>query len=235
MCVAISGRCFMSQYIFNKSANRGECIQPCRREYEIYEKGDGYSLLLGEDYVMSPKDLCTINFIDKLIETGIHSFKIEGRKRSPEYILTVVSIYRKAIDLYFEGKLTEEKKSEFYLELNKVYNRGFTEGFYFSEPGETDYARQYGSIAATRKKYIGKVLNYYKIPQIAHVKLEAGDLKPGEKIYIIGNSTGVVEMGIDKLMVDDLDSNGAVKGDEITFKCDETVRINDKVYKIVNS
>ena len=138
MCIAVSGRCFMSHHLFDKSANRGECIQPCRREYEVYDNATDKSFLVGEDYVLSPKDLCTIEFIDQLIEAGIDSFKIEGRKRAPEYVAKTVSIYRRAIDLYFEGKLTKEKKKEFLTELETVYNRGFSTGFYFGKPSSED-------------------------------------------------------------------------------------------------
>jgi putative protease len=234
MCVAVSGRCFMSHDVFNKSANRGECIQPCRREFEIRDKSDKYSFILGEDYVMSPKDLCTIKFIDQLIEAGIDSFKIEGRKRSPEYISKVVSTYRKAIDLYFENELTEEVKKEMYSELEKVYNRGFSLGFYFGVPGSEAFADQYGSKASTKKIYVGKVLNYYKKNNIVHAKLEAGGLNPQDEIYIIGNTTGVIETTIDSLVKDETTVKEALKGDEVTFPCEELVRPRDKIYKIQN-
>ena len=151
MCIAVSGRCFMSHHLFGKSANRGECIQPCRREYEVYDPAIDKSLIIGEDYVMSPKDLCTIEFIDQLIETGIDSFKIEGRKRAPEYVAKVVSVYLQAIDLYFESQLTDEKKKELLIELEKVYNRGFSSGFYFGVPSSEEYAGVEGSKATTRK------------------------------------------------------------------------------------
>lgn len=234
MCVAVSGRCFMSHHLFNKSANTGECIQPCRREYEIYDPESDRSLLLGEDYVMSPKDLCTIEFIDLLIEAGIDSFKIEGRKRSPEYIEKVVSTYRKAIDLYFENKLTDEIKKEMFAELNKVYNRGFSSGFYFGEPSGDDYAIKYGSSATTKKMYIGKVVNYFKKTNIVHVKLEAGNLSVDEEVYIIGETTGVVENKIKNLVKEEKEISFGEKGDDITFECEEIVRKGDQVYKIVN-
>ncbi|MBK6913973.1 MAG: U32 family peptidase [Ignavibacteriales bacterium] len=162
MCIAVSGRCFMSHHLFGKSANRGECVQPCRREYEVIDSATDKSLIIGEDYVMSPKDLCTIEFIDQLIEAGINSFKIEGRKRSPEYVAKSVSIYRQAIDLYFEGGLNEVKKKEFLGELEKVYNRGFSSGFYFGIPSSEEYAGVNGSKATTRKVYVGKVLIIFK-------------------------------------------------------------------------
>ncbi|MEG8946739.1 U32 family peptidase [Rosettibacter firmus] len=235
MCVAISGRCFMSHEVFNKSANRGECLQPCRREYEIVDKDEKFSLIIGDGYVLSPKDLCTVDFIDRLIEAKIDAFKIEGRKRSPEYIYKVVSVYRNAIDLYYENKLTSEIKSKFFEELSKVYNRGFSPGFYFGTPGEEGFTDAYGSKATTRKVYVGKVLNYYKKNKIAYVKIEAGELNVGDSIYIIGNTTGVVELTIEEMMQENDKLQKAERGNEITFPCKELVRENDKVYKIIST
>lgn len=233
MCVAVSGRCFMSHEVFGKSANRGECLQPCRREYEIVDTDEKFSFVLGSDYVMSPKDLCTIDFIDKLIEAGIDSFKIEGRKRSPEYIAKVVSTYRQAIDSYFEQSLTEDSKKQYLEELKKVYNRGFSSGFYIGEPGSESFTAIYGSIATTRKIYLGRVLNYYKRKKIVNVRIEAGTLKIGEDILIIGSTTGVVELKVDKMMKDEIELSEVSKGTDVTFKCEERVRENDKVYKVV--
>lgn len=233
MCVAVSGRCFMSHELFGKSANRGECLQPCRREFEVIDKDQSGSLVLGEDYVMSPKDLCTIEILDKLIEAGIDSFKIEGRKRAPEYIAKVVSTYRQAIDLYFDGKLTLEIKKQFVEELQKVYNRGFSTGFYLGSPSINDFANIYGSAATTKKSYIGKVVNYYKKSNVVSVKLEADTMSVGETIYIIGNTTGTIELKIDNLMLDEKELTTGEKGTEITFKCSELVRPNDRIYKIV--
>ncbi len=233
MCVAISGRCFMSHHIFNKSANRGECIQPCRREYSIYDKDGETELLIGEDYVMSPKDLCTIEFVDQLIEAGIDSFKIEGRKRSPEYIAKVVSTYRKAIDNYFEGKLTPELKKEYFNELQKVYNRGFSTGFYFDTPGGDEYTIKYGSSATTKKVYVGKVVNYFKKTGIVHIKIETKEIKLGDELYFIGDTTGVVEKTLTEMVKEENKITEAVKGDEVTFKCEELVRPRDQVYKVV--
>lgn len=233
MCIAVSGRCFMSHHLFGKSANRGECIQPCRREYEVIDNSIDKSMIVGEDYILSPKDLCTIEFIDQLIEAGIDSFKIEGRKRSPEYVSKVVSVYRKAIDLYFEGKLTAELKHDFLTELGKVYNRGFSAGFYFDTPSSSEYADIYGSKATTRKVHIGKVINYFKKASMVFVSLESGKLKLGDEVLIIGATTGVVSIKIDTIMKDDIIQTEAGKGDKITFPCSEVVRPHDSVY-IVN-
>ena len=233
MCVAVSGRCFMSHHVFGNSANRGDCIQPCRREYKIYDETDDASFLIGEDYVMSPKDLCTIEFIDQLIEAGIDSFKIEGRKRSPEYILKVVSVYRKAIDLYFENTLTDEIKKNMFEELKSVYNRGFSKGFYFGTPSGDDYAEKYGSQATTRKIYVGKVLNYFKKTNVVHVKIESNSIAIGDEAYFIGTTTGVINLKIESLQIDDAGIETANKGDEVTFKCEEVVRRNDQLFKVV--
>ncbi len=234
MCIAVSGRCFMSHHLFGQSANRGECVQPCRREYEVYDSATNKSLLIGDDYVLSPKDLCTIEFIDQLIESGIDSFKIEGRKRSPEYVAKTVSVYRKAIDLHFQKKLTTEKKKEFLKELETVYNRGFSTGFYFGTPSSEDYAGVNGSKATTRKVYVGKVLNYFKKAKAAHILLESGEVNLNDKILIIGETTGLVELTLDRLIINDKSSPSAKKGKEITLITPELVRRNDKVYLIEN-
>lgn len=235
MCIAVSGRCFMSHEIFNKSANRGECIQPCRREYEIIDKDDKYSMIIGEDYVLSPKDLCTIEFIDKLIDAGIDAFKIEGRKRSPEYIAQTVSAYRNAIDNYFTGTLTDDIKENYLEELKKVYNRGFSPGFYLGIPGSESYAGTYGSIATTKKVYVGKVVNYYKQSKVAYLKIEADKISTGDSIYIMGRTTGTVELTVKEILKDNLVLTEALKGESITISCDERVREFDRVYKIINT
>jgi putative protease len=232
MCIAISGRCFISHHLFGQSANRGSCLQPCRREFEVFDSATEKSLIIGEDYVISPKDLCTIEFIDQLIEAGINSLKIEGRKRAPEYVAKVVSVYRKAIDMYFEGKLTQDKKKEFLAELETVYNRGFSSGFYFNVPSSEDYAGVEGSKATTKKVYLGKVLNYYKQPEVAYILIESGKIKSGDKILIMGETTGIVETEIKQLIVNEIESTEAFKGDEATIKLPFLVRRNDKVYKI---
>jgi U32 family peptidase len=232
MCIAVSGRCFMSHHLFGQSANRGECIQPCRREYEIYDTATKKSLLIGDDYVLSPKDLCTIEFIDQLIEAGIDSFKIEGRKRAPEYVATTVLVYRKAIDLYFKKKLTTEKKKEFLKELETVYNRGFSSGFYFDVPSSEEYAGVNGSKATTRKVYVGKVLNYFKKPKAAHILLESGMIEVNNNLIIIGETTGLVEINLEEIIINDKFSPSAKKGDEVTFVTPELIRKNDKVYLV---
>jgi len=230
MCIAVSGRCFMSHHMFGQSANRGECVQSCRREFEVYDSSSDKSLILGEDYVMSPNDLCTIGFIDKLIEAGIDSFKIEGRKRSPEYVAKTVSVYRRAIDLYFEGKLTDDIKKEMLEELKQVYNRGFSSGFYFEVPSSEDYADIHGSKASKRKEYLGKVLNYFQKPKVVHILIESGSLNQNDDLLIIGETTGVIENKVNSFLRNDEAATSAEKGDEVTFVIDDLVRPRDKVY-----
>lgn len=232
MCIAVSGRCFMSHHLFGSSANRGECIQPCRREYEVKDTITGKLMVIGEDYVLSAKDLCTVEFIDKLIEAGIDSFKIEGRKRSPEYVAKVVSVYRRAIDLYFEKKLTEEIKKDLLKELEEVYNRGFSTGFYFGKPSSDDYAEIYGSKATTKKEYVGKVLNYYKKSKIAYIVMESGKIAIDNEILIIGPTSGVVNLSLNKIIKDEAEITTAEKSDRITFPCEFQVRPHDRVYVI---
>ncbi|NNG26568.1 MAG: U32 family peptidase, partial [Ignavibacteriaceae bacterium] len=184
----------------------------------------------GEDYVMSPNDLCTIEFIDQLVEAGIDSFKIEGRKRSPEYVAKTVSVYRRAIDLYFDGKLTDEIKKEMLEELKEVYNRGFSSGFYFDVPSAEEYANIYGSQATRRKEYLGKVINYFQKAKVAHVLIESGSINENDDLLIIGETTGVVEIKVSNLLRNDEAATIAEKGDEVTFVIDELVRPRDKVY-----
>lgn len=230
MCIAVSGRCFLSHEIFGRSANQGDCLQPCRRAYEIHDKKIDSSLVVGEDYILSAKDLCTIEFIDKLIEAGIDSFKIEGRKRSPEYVARVTSVYRRAIDMYFEKKLSEELKQELLQELKQVYNRGFSTGFYFEKPGTEDFASLEGSASKIRKEYVGRVINYYKKAKAVYVHLLSGTLKKGDRLVILGQTTGMIELTAEKLLLDETIIEKANKGDKITFICNELVRPNDQVY-----
>lgn len=234
MCISISGRCFLSHEMFNRSANRGDCLQPCRREYEIYDRRKDTTFLLGNDYILSAKDLCSIEFIDKLIEANIDSFKIEGRKRSPEYVAKTISVYRNAIDSYFNNELTNELKEQMLIELSQVYNRGFSTGFYFDKPDEKDFSSIEGNTATTRKEYIGKVLNYYKQSKVAYIKIESGSLSMNDKVYIMGKTTGVIELEIQKIICEENEQLNASKGNKITFPCNNLVRSGDKVYKIIN-
>lgn len=232
MCVSISGRCFLSQEVFGRSANRGDCLQPCRREYIIKDVDEGYKLKLGKDYVMSPKDLCALPFIDKLINSGITAFKIEGRNRSPEYVKVVTSVYRNAIDDYYNKKLTKERIKSYIEKLKKVYNREFSSGFFLGLPTAKDFTKSYGSKATTRKKYVGFVKNFYKKVNVAEIKLEAGDIKTGDNILVIGNKTGVVEEKIVSMQIEKKEVKKAKKGSRVGIKTKNSMRENDKVYVI---
>ena len=238
MCVSVSGRCFLSQFLFNKSANRGECVQPCRRKYLIKDVEEKHELGLGEDYVMSPKDLCALPFIEKLIETGIDAFKIEGRNRSPEYVKTVTSVYRTAIDFYFKNKKKKDFKEKFKVlkkqlieELKQVYNRGFSSGFFMGKP-INEWAGVYGSKATKRKIYIGKIVHFYKKIKVAEIKIESKGLKIGDKLMVQGPTTGVYEQKLNSIEVEHKKIKSAKKGKMIAVKFDKIVRKNDKVYVI---
>lgn len=231
MCVAVSGRCFMSQIANCKSANRGECIQVCRRKYVIKDVEENTELELENGYVMSPKDLCVMPIMEKLLEANVDVFKIEGRARSPEYVKKVVESYRKAIDAWKEGKLTDDLKKRLIIEMEKVYNRGFETGFYQGKPLNA-WAGVYGSKATTRKVKLGKLTNYYNKSGIAEVQLETENVCQGDNYYIIGPTTGVIEGKMPEIMVDETIVKEAKKGDIFTFKTPKA-RINDLLYKVV--
>ncbi|MBI2416654.1 MAG: U32 family peptidase [Ignavibacteriales bacterium] len=234
MCIAVSGRCFMSHEVFGRSANRGDCLQSCRREYEIYDVRKDASLLIGKDYVMSSKDLNTILFLDTLIESGIDAFKIEGRKRSPEYAAKVTSVYRRAIDAYFAGALDENAKIAFNTELSEVYNRGFTSGFYMEQPGAEGFAEHEGNASVIKKELLGKVVNYYPQKQICHLQIQTNHLDAGDRLLIIGSTSGVIELEINEMRVNDAPGDTAKKGDFVTFTCQEKVRPGDKAYRLIH-
>ena len=228
MCVSVSGRCFLSQEIFRRSANRGDCLQPCRREYSIEDAEEKHKLKLGKNYVMSPKDLCSLPFLGKLAKAGITAFKIEGRNRSPEYVKAVTEVYREAID----SKLTKSKMQSLMKKLKTVYNRGFSSGFFLGLPTAKDFTDSYGSKATTRKQYVGFVKNFYKNVGAAEIKLEAGSLKAGDKLLIIGNKTGVAEETVTSMQINKKPVKKAEKGKRVGIKTKSQVRENDKVYVI---
>jgi putative protease len=230
MCVSVSGRCFTSQHLFGRSANRGDCLQPCRREYKIIDE-ENRELILGSNYVMSAKDLCAMPFIDKLIDAGITCFKIEGRVRSPEYVKTVVSAYREAIDACKENKFNKELVDKLVEKLKTVYNRAFSNGFYFGMPTADDFTDTYGSKATTKKVYVGYVKNFYKQHFVAEIKLEADKISVGDKIMVQGPTTGVQEQIVESMEVDKKSIKEAEKQD-VGIKLSFPVRPNDKVFKI---
>jgi len=232
MCVSVSGRCFLSQFLYGNetSANRGKCIQPCRRNYIIKDPETGKELDVANNYILSPKDLCTIPFIDKLIESGASIFKIEGRGRSPEYVSVVTFCYRRAIDAYFSHKLTLSLKQELINKLKTVYNKGFSDGFYLGKP-INEWAGTYGTLATKKKKYIAKILNIYKKINVAEIKLENGPLKIGDTILFIGKNTGVVEQKVESMQKDvSHPLKIANKGDIVAIKLTKMVEKQDLIY-----
>jgi len=229
MCLAVSGRCLMSQFLFNKSANKGECIHPCRRSYIIKDKQEGYELEVENNHVLSPKDLCTIQFIEQLKKSGVTSFKIEGRNRDSRYVDAVVRIYRKALD----KKLTAKDIENSLEELKKVYNKGFSSGFYLKSPTSDDFSNIEHSSATEKKQFVGKIANYYPKINVATIKL-VSELKVGDKIVIIGNTTGIIHSNVERIEIKHFPVEKAIKGQEIGIKL-PLVKNNDEVYVILKN
>lgn len=232
LCMAVSGKCYMSLHSHNSSANRGACKQNCRKKYTVIDQETGFEMELDNEYIMSPKDLCTIDFLDQVADAGIKVLKIEGRGRAPEYVAKVIRSYRAAIDSLAEGTYDKEKVIGWMLELEKVYNRGFWNGYYLGQKlGE--WSKGSGSHATQKKVYIGKGLHFFPKAGIGEFKLEAFDLKLGDTILITGPTTGAREEVIKEMFVNDAKGDFAKKGDNITIKLDFRIRPSDKLYKIV--
>jgi len=233
LCMAVSGKCYLSLHTANSSANRGACVQNCRRKYTVKDE-DGNELMIDNEYIMSPKDLCTIDFLDQMIDAGVQVLKIEGRGRAPEYVSTVIRAYREAIDSYYDGSYSPEKVEGWMVQLHKVYNRGFWGGYLLGQKlGE--WTEGHGSQATQKKVFLGKVDHYYTKAGVGQVRMEAQSVKIGDKILITGPTTGVVEMELETIKVDDKDVDKAVKGDLFTFPITEKLRPSDKFYKLVES
>ena len=235
LCMAVSGKCYLSLHSANSSANRGACKQNCRKKYTVIDQETGFEIELDNEYMMSPKDLCTISFLDQIIDSGVKVLKIEGRGRAPEYVATVVKAYREAIDAIAEKTFSQEKVTEWMSRLETVYNRGFWSGYYLGqELGE--WSDNSGSSATQKKVYIGKGRHFYPKSNVAEFLIEAYDLTVGDKVLIQGPTTGSQEMVIETMQVDEKpDSEKAIKSDIITFKTDFRVRPSDKLYKIVQA
>lgn len=235
LCMAVSGKCYLSLHSANSSANRGACKQNCRKKYTVIDQETGFEIELDNEYMMSPKDLCTISFLDQIIDSGVKVLKIEGRGRAPEYVATVVKAYREAIDAIAEKTFSQEKVTEWMSRLETVYNRGFWSGYYLGqELGE--WSDNSGSNATQKKVYIGKGRHFYPKSNVAEFLIEAYDLTVGDKVLIQGPTTGSQEMVIETMQVDEKpDSEKAIKSDIITFKTDFRVRPSDKLYKIVQA
>ena len=230
MCLAISGRCLMSQHAFKKSANRGECLQNCRRSYEVIIKDDeNNEMRIENQRILSAKDLCTISFIEKMKKAGITCFKIEGRNRDARYVDAVVRVYRKALD----KNLTKEEIKESVIELQKVYNRGFSSGFYLGLPTSDDFSGTENSDALEKKHFVGKVTHYFPKAGVATIKL-VSKLKVGDTINLISNTAGIEKLKIERMEIKNSSVNAAKKGDEIGIKMPKA-RKNDEVYVIMSN
>lgn len=234
MCVAVSGRCQMSLYQYNKAGNRGECWQSCRRSWRVTDTETGEELIIDNNYVMSPEDLCTLPFLDKLVGAGVSVLKIEGRNRSPEYVLETVGAYRRALEAIEAGTYTEELKNSLVQQVAQVYNRGFSSGFYLGYKPD-QWSASYGSKATHRKVYSAKVTKFWSKASVAEVLVEAAALEmdafeAGDELLVIGPTTGVLRFCPAELRVDEEVCRRADKGQLATFVVPERVRVNDRVY-----
>ena len=239
LCMAVSGKCYLSLHELGASANRGACMQVCRRGYDVKrdeeptyllnDKESTIELEVDNKYVMSPKDLKTIRFMDEMMEAGVRVFKIEGRARGPEYVKTVVECYREAIDSYLDGTLTEEKKDEWDERLRTVFNRGFWNGYYLGQRAG-EWTRHYGSNATERKVYAGKAIRYFSNIGVAEFLVEAAELHVGDKLLITGHTTGAMYVTLDEARVNLKPVDTVKKGAHVSFKVPERIRPNDKLY-----
>ena len=233
LCMAISGKCYLSLDNMNYSANRGACLQLCRRSYLVTDKEEGFELEIDKEYIMSPKDLCTIGFLDKIIKAGVKVLKIEGRGRSADYVKTVTQCYKEALAAISDGSYNEQKIEEWTKRLKSVFNRGFWDGYYLGrELGE--WTERYGSQATRKKVYVGKVTNYFSKLGVAEIKMESDDMSLNDPLAIIGPTTGVAEFEVSEIRVDLKKTGTAKKGETCSIPVPELVRRNDKVYKYLN-
>lgn len=234
LCMAVSGKCYMSLDNTGRSANRGECMQICRRSYTVTDNETGSSLEIDNKYIMSPKDLKTIRFIDRMMKAGVRVFKIEGRARGPEYVYNVVKCYKEAINAVAEGNFTDERKDEWDERLSKVFNRGFWDGYYLGQKlGE--WNKNYGSNATEKKVYVGRGVKYFSKLGVAEFSCEACEFSIGDKMLITGPTTGVIYVTVDEIHDDITSVNTAQKGTRVSFKVPEKVRPSDKLFKIVKT
>ena len=232
LCIAQSGRCWMSLYTQNASANRGACLQNCRHAYKVTDISTGEEMVLDNQYVMSAADICTIDFLDKFIDAGASVLKIEGRGRAPEYVYTVVSTYKKALKDIEEGNYTKERIDGYFKDLETVFNRKLSHGNFFLGKEIGEYSSTYGSAATEEKTYKGKVTNYLSKLGVAEISLDAGELKKGEKILFTGEKTGVVFGVADDIRIDYKSVDVAPQKSVISIKVDEKVRQNDLFYTV---
>ncbi|WP_282030267.1 peptidase U32 family protein [Winogradskyella eximia] len=234
LCMAVSGKCYMSLHSHNSSANRGACKQNCRKKYTVIDQETGVEMELDNEYIMSPKDLCTIDFLDQVADAGIKVLKIEGRGRAPEYVAKVIKCYREAIDSIANGNYSKEQVITWMQELEKVYNRGFWSGYYLGQKlGE--WSKGSGSHATQKKVYIGKGVHFYPKAKVGEFKIEAYDLSIDDTILITGTTTGAKEFQLKQMLVNDEPLLKGTKGDSITIPLDFRIRPSDKLYKIVEN
>lgn len=232
LCMAISGKCYLSLHTQNASANRGACQQNCRHAYEVTDKETGQALLIDNEYIMSPKDLCTIDFLDEVVNSGIDVLKLEGRSKGADYVYEITKCYREALDAVEEGTYTKEKIEDWMKRLATVYNRGFWDGYYLGRKlGE--WTPNPGSAATERKLYIGKATKYYPKIGIGEFLVETGSLKIGDTLMVSGAHIGMMKETMQTLVVNGLEAGEAKRGDKITFPVPAKVTHNDKLYKIV--
>ena len=234
LCIAQSGRCYMSLYTDNASANRGACRQNCRFPYKVTNLETGKEMIVDNHYVMSASDICTIDFLDKLLDAGVQVLKFEGRGRSPEYVYTVISTYKKALRDIEREQYTSDRIEHYYEDLKKVYNRGLSKGNYYLGQELGSYSDSYGSQAKESKEYIGEVSNYFRKVGIGEIRMDSGELKKGDEVYIIGESTGVYRVAIKTLRNEKEEERKSLKKGEIgTFPVGERIRRKDRVYRII--
>ena len=234
LCMAISGKCYMSLDNTGRSANRGECMQICRRSYLVTDRETGIELEIDNKYIMSPKDLKTVRFIDRMMKSGVRVFKIEGRARGPEYVKTVVECYKEAIQSVLDGTFTEDKKDDWDERLATVFNRGFWDGYYQGQClGE--WNSHYGSCATERKVYVGKGMKYFSKLGVAEFSCEACEFSVGDKMLITGPTTGALYVTVEEIHDDTHAVTTAQKGTRVSFKVPEKVRPSDKLFKIIKN
>ena len=234
LCMAVSGKCYLSLHDANRSANRGQCVQLCRRSYTVTDKETGTQLDIDNEYIMSPKDLKTVRFIDQMMNAGVRVFKIEGRARGPEYVYTVVRCYKEAIASVLDGSFTEEKKDEWDERLSTVFNRGFWDGYY---QGQTmgEWTKHYGNKATEKKVLVGKVVKHFSKLGVAEIAVEASEVQLNDHLLITGSTTGVMFFDAKEIRYELEPVQTAQKGTRVSIPVPDKVRPNDKLFKLVKN
>ena len=229
LCMAVSGKCYLSLHEKNSSANRGSCTQICRRAYTVTDKESGEQLEIDNQYIMSPKDLKTIHFLTKMVDSGVTVFKIEGRARGPEYVAEAVGCYSEALEAICDGSFTDDKIARWDYRLDRIFNRGFWDGYYLGQRlGE--WSARYGSSATRTKRYCAKCTKYFSKLGVGEFLMESGELKRGDEIVIIGPTTGSIILTLEEMHLDSGSTETVKKGDLFSIKVPEKVRLSDKLY-----